>query len=93
MKIHGGRPPEGTDVVKLRKAGKNGPVEATAQAGVADKVALSGRAKEIADLVAAAKALPEVRAEKVDEIKARVDSGKYVADPAKIAKRMIDEIV
>ena len=93
MKIHGGRPPERTDVVRLQKAGKNGPVEETGKAGFADKVDLSGRAKEIADLVAAARALPDVRTEKVTEIKERIDAGNYVVDPAKIAKRMIDEIV
>jgi negative regulator of flagellin synthesis FlgM len=93
MKVHGGRPPEGTDVVRLQKARKNGLVEAAEKTGVADKVDLSGRAKEIADLVAIAKALPDVRTEKVTEIKERIDAGKYDANPAKIAKRMIDEIV
>jgi negative regulator of flagellin synthesis FlgM len=93
MKIHGGRPPEGADVVRLQKTGKNGPLEPAEKAGVADKVDLSGKAKEIADLVGMAKALPDVRTEKVAEIKERIDAGKYVVDPAKVAQRMIDEIV
>jgi negative regulator of flagellin synthesis FlgM len=93
MKIHGGKPPENADVVRLQKAGKNGPVEPPDQAAVADKVNLSGKAKEIADIIGAVRALPEIRADKVAEIKERIDTGKYVADPAKIAKRMIDEIV
>jgi negative regulator of flagellin synthesis FlgM len=94
MKVHGGgRPPESTDVVRLQKSGKNGRTEATSNSGVEDKVDLSGKAKEIADLVGIAKALPDVRTEKVAEIKERIDAGKYVVDPAKVAQRMIDEIV
>ena len=93
MKIHGGKPPESADVVRLQKASKNGHIETTEKTGIADKVDLSGKAKEIADLVVTAKTLPEVRTEKVAEIRERIDAGKYVVDPAKVAQRMIDEIV
>jgi negative regulator of flagellin synthesis FlgM len=93
MKIHGGRPPESSDVVRPQKNGKNAPLDSASGTRIADKVDLSGRAKEIADLAAAAKALPDVRAEKVAELKGRVEAGKYVVEPAKIAQRMIDEIV
>jgi flagellar biosynthesis anti-sigma factor FlgM len=43
--------------------------------------------------MAAVRAVPEVRAEKVAHIRDLVESGKYVADPEKIAGRMIDELI
>jgi negative regulator of flagellin synthesis FlgM len=96
MKIDGGKPPESPDVVKLQKAGKNGKIDqsnASGQTKAGDKVDVSGKAREIAELMGAVKALPEVRTEKVAEIKGLIDSGQYVADPAKIAGRMIDEVI
>lgn len=99
MKINGGKPPENSDVVGLQKASKNGALEKAGPAGgagqskVADTVDVSGKAREIAEIVAAVQSIPEVRTEKVAEIKGLVESGKYVADPVKIAGRMIDEVV
>ena len=99
MKINGGKPPENPDVVRLQKAGKNGTIdqagqaEAAEQAKVADKVDVSGKAREIADIMGVVKSIPDVRTEKVAEIKGLVESGKYVADPVKIAGRMIDEVI
>jgi flagellar biosynthesis anti-sigma factor FlgM len=93
MKVHGGKPPENADVVKLQKNGQNGVAESTGRSKVTDKVNLSGEAREIAEIMGVVKALPDVRAEKVAEIKGLVDSGKYVVEPAKVAQRMIDELV
>jgi flagellar biosynthesis anti-sigma factor FlgM len=99
MKVNGGKPPESPDVVRLQKAGKNGTLEqagaaeAAGRSRVSDKVDVSGRAREIADIMGAVKSIPDVRTEKVAEIKGLVESGKYVADPVRIAGRMIDEVV
>jgi flagellar biosynthesis anti-sigma factor FlgM len=93
MKIHGGKPPENADVVKLQKSGKNGRLEPSEQPRAADKVDLSGQAREIAEIMGAVKALPDFRTEKVAEIKGLIDSGKYGIEPEKVAQRMIDEIV
>lgn len=93
MKIHGGRPPENTEVVRIENGSKNGKVEGKRDAEVSDRVDLSGGAKEIAEIRGILNAIPEVRQEKVREIKNLIDTGKYVADPDKIAGRMIDEIV
>lgn len=51
------------------------------------------RAKEIDDLREAVRALPEVRTEKVTAVKKAIESGTYVVDAAKIAQRMIDEML
>ncbi|MBE0569715.1 MAG: flagellar biosynthesis anti-sigma factor FlgM [Deltaproteobacteria bacterium] len=93
MKIHGGKPPENADVVKFQKTGQNGAAETTGQSKVADKVDLSGKAWEIAEIMGVVKSLPEVRTEKVSEIKELIDSGKYVVEPGKVAQRMMDEVV
>lgn len=99
MKVNGGKPPESSDAARLQKAGKNGALdqpgaaEAAGRAKVSDTVDVSGRAREIADIMGAVKSIPDIRTEKVSEIKGLVESGKYVADPVKIAGRMIDELI
>ena len=99
MKINGGKPPDNSDVVRLQKAGKNGAIDQSGQADqaekgqVADKVDVSGKAREIAEIMGAVKSIPDVRTEKVAEIKGLVEAGKYVVDPVKIAGRMIDEVI
>ncbi len=97
MKISGGKPPESPDVVRLRQTEKNEkadrPAGTAAPEKVADKVDLSGQAREIAEIIGAVKSIPEVRTEKTAEIKEMVDTGKYVVDPVKVAGKMIDEIV
>lgn len=96
MQINGGKPPDKPDVIQLQKVSKNGKVEQASDAGrepVTDKVNVSGRAREIAEITGAVKSIPDVRADKVSEIKKLVDSGKYVADPHKIAGKMINEVI
>jgi negative regulator of flagellin synthesis FlgM len=98
MKVSGGKPPENSDVVRLQKASKTGTLDATAQAEagqgpVADKVDVSGKAREIAEIMGAVKSIPDVRTEKVESIKCQIETGSYTVDPEKVAQRMIDEIV
>ena len=94
MNISGGRPPEKPDVVQLQKVSKNDKTGKASDVGtVADKVNVSGKAREIAEIMGAVKSIPDVRAGKVAEIKNLVDSGRYVADPGKIAGRMLDEVI
>lgn len=94
MKINGGMPPEKLDAVKFHKVSKK--ADQASDAGretVADKVDVSGKAREIAEVTGAVKSIPDVRADKVAEIKGLVDSGKYVADPHKIAGKILDEVI
>ena len=93
MKVNHSKPPSGADIVRLQKAGKNQACRSAATPTVADKVDLSGRAGEIQDIVNVARSLPEVRTEKVAGIRNQIDSGSYVVDPLKVARKMIDEIV
>ena len=94
MKINGNKPPETVDVVRLQKPGeKTRSAQPTGMQAATDKVNLSVNAKELGDLMSAVNRLPEVRTEKVAGIRGQIDSGKYVVDPAQIARKMIDEIV
>lgn len=50
---------------------------------------ISGKSREIADIMAAINQLPDVRDARVQEIKQSVEAGTYTVDPRKIAERMI----
>ena len=54
------------------------------------RVELSGRARELHAAMAAGNAAPDVRADKVAEVKAKVDAGTYSVDPKLVARRMLD---
>ena len=55
-----------------------------------DKVELSAKAL---DLKSRAMSMPDIRPEKVDQIKMQVDNGTYNISSEKIAERMIEEAV
>lgn len=66
-------------------------VAASAQAGQpAVRVELSGRARELHAAMTAANGAPDVRADKVAEVKAKVDAGTYSVDANVVARRMLD---
>ncbi len=62
---------------------------ATGASGV-DRLALSNRAEEIKAARAALEEAPEVRADRVAELKARVEAGTYVVDSDKVAERILN---
>lgn len=57
-----------------------------------DSVNVSARATEIGALTAKAEQLPEVRAERVAELKAKVDSGDYNPPAADIANALLKDL-
>lgn len=61
-----------------------------ASAKPAVDIQLSSRSRELHAALEAARQTPDVRAEKVAEVKGRVESGQYRVDPYKVAQRMID---
>lgn len=62
-----------------------------------DKVQLSGRSKEIARAQEVLKSTPDVRAQKVADIKSKIESGTYNVQAEKVADAMlrttVDEVV
>jgi negative regulator of flagellin synthesis FlgM len=59
-------------------------------AGPAATVSLSSRSRELHGALEAAKAAPDVRDEKVAEVRRRLESGTYVIDPTRIARGILD---
>ncbi|MFW5868652.1 MAG: flagellar biosynthesis anti-sigma factor FlgM [Armatimonadota bacterium] len=59
-------------------------------AGGTDQLALSSRAEEIRMARAALAEAPEVRAERVAELKAQVEAGTYRVDPDTVAERILN---
>ncbi len=62
---------------------------AEAQAAASDRVELSGRSREMAKAHEAVAAAPEVRQQKVEEIKASIANGQYEVDADQVAQKMI----
>ncbi len=59
-------------------------------ASAAATVHLSSRSRELHAAVRAADQAPDVRAELVREVRARIDSGTYRIEPEVIARRLLD---
>jgi negative regulator of flagellin synthesis FlgM len=57
-----------------------------------DRVNISGRSKEIADIMTSVNKLPDVREARVQEIKQQVDAGTYTVDPQKVAESILKNI-
>ena len=53
-------------------------------------VSLSSRGREIQTALAATKAAPDVRSDKVAEVRRRLENGTYVIDPTRIARGILD---
>ena len=92
MKISGRKPsvtPTSSVGGAARSADTQKEAVATPLSG-ADDVELSSSLKEIDRAKEALAALPDVRVEKVNEIKPRVDDGSYQVESEALAKKMVD---
>ena len=81
-----------TAVNKAQPSGKpaaSKQTEAARPPQASDRVSLSPRARELLAARRALEAIPDVRAEKVAELKARIDDGTYRIDEEAIAAKMI----
>jgi negative regulator of flagellin synthesis FlgM len=54
-----------------------------------DEVVLSPKAQEFSQLLQKLKAMPDVREDKVAELTARIEAGKYAVDAKDIAEKML----
>jgi negative regulator of flagellin synthesis FlgM len=67
------------------------PAPASAPASApATKVELSARSRELHEARRLADAAPDVRADKVADVRARITDGTYKVDPHQIAQRIVD---
>ena len=58
----------------------------------ADRVNISGRSKEVADIMSQVNQLPDVRDAKVQDLKRQVEAGTYKVDPQKVAESILKNI-
>ncbi len=96
MKINNNKPPEGPEQHNIKKpseTSKAGAPAGGAASGPADSIRISKQGKEAAQIVEAIGKLPDVRTDRVNEMKQAIDSGNYNVDAGKVAQKMISEIV
>lgn len=56
-----------------------------------DSIEISSTSREVSGLREAAKQIPDVRMEKIHDIRGQVEDGSYYVESEKIAKRVVDE--
>ena len=95
--ITGSKPFAGLEAYKNVGRGKTridgSPGEAPKGGLLEDTVALSPEAKQIQEAKKSLDALPDVREDKVAEIKGQIEAGTYTIDGEKIAFKMIRESI
>lgn len=64
---------------------------AAAQNGIAERVHLSSRAKDIGQIRQLLDQIPDTRDARIAELKQQIESGKYRIDAGKIAEKMVTE--
>ena len=72
--------------------GSTPPVNQTPES-TSDSVALSGQAQALQQVRRAALDVPEVRQDRVSEIRDQVSKGSLVLDPSRIARALLDQNV
>jgi negative regulator of flagellin synthesis FlgM len=97
MKISGNNPVENSELYgKIQELKKNQEAErkdeSQSSGNQKDKISLSGRAQEINELKGIIENLPDIRTDKVEEIKKAIDSGTYNFDSMKVAEKILEEI-
>jgi len=96
MKIYDNKPPQLQDLNQnvqkvVKQEAKEAPQKAS-KAFASDRVDISSKAREIAELMSVLSQMPDIRAEKVAEIKKAIESGNYEINPTKIAESILNEI-
>ncbi|EEG76548.1 flagellar biosynthesis anti-sigma factor FlgM [Dethiobacter alkaliphilus] len=83
----------GIQVNKLYKAQADEKAKAKSpqESAKGDKLSISGEAAKVQELVKAASVPPEVRTERVEQLKEAIAKGEYTLDTKKIAAAMLDD--
>ncbi|MDI6789973.1 MAG: flagellar biosynthesis anti-sigma factor FlgM [Thermodesulfobacteriota bacterium] len=66
---------------------------AAEQSQATDKVELSAASRDIQKIQEVLKNTPDVRAEKVQELKSKIESGQYRVDAREIANKMVSNLI
>ena len=78
---------------KIDDSSSRGTKEAAGEVTREDKVVLSPRAREIQEAKKLLDSMPEIREEKVAQIKKQIEAGTYVIDEKKVASKMVEELL
>jgi flagellar biosynthesis anti-sigma factor FlgM len=81
------RPAQATERTEIKGKQVSGPAKA-----LTDKIDISSKSKEVADLMATIDQMPEVRDKKIKETQDALNAGAYSADPKKIVDKMLNEL-
>ena len=94
MKVSDTRNPV-SEIIKQYGVNENAKHDAGSQANIAlvpeEKVSLSSAAKDVQQVKSAIETLPDVRTEKVAQLKDRIEEGTYNVSGEKIAEKMIGD--
>jgi len=80
-----------TQIKDNKAAAAVGEASAAAPAAQQDKVVLSPEAREVQEAKRQLEAVPDIRTEKVAELRQRIESGTYQVEGDRVAVRMISE--
>lgn len=58
-----------------------------------DKVSISSQGKDVANLASTVKSAPEIRTEKVDQIKTELNEGSYNVDGKQVAEKIVNTAI
>lgn len=96
MKINGNKPYEGVEVTlstaKVGNVKNDHSQSVNVKKQTEDVIDISKDSKKIAEIASAIKNMPDIRAQKVEELRKLIESGNYTVDPRKLAEKIISEL-
>ncbi len=96
MKINGNKPYDGVEVTlsttKISNLKNDESKLRSVKKQAEDVIEISRDSKKIAEIATAIKNMPEIRNQKVEELKKVIESGNYTVDPRKLAEKIISEL-
>jgi len=97
VKIYNNKPSQLQDLAqqnlqKITKPDAKESPQSTEKTVTSDRVDISGKAREVAELMSMISQMPDVRADKVAEVKKAIESGNYNINPLQIAQSILNEI-
>lgn len=96
MNIRANKPAEGVEVArtitKHTETTDRISKQPQAEAPAPDRIDISDRSKKISELMARIEKLPEIRVDKVRQIREAIESGTYKIDPRKIVDKILREL-
>ena len=81
-----------SDQTEKSKNVSKGKTLATETGNKVDHVSISDRSREIQKLETVIAQMPDLREDKVEDLKSRIKNGQYNIDPKEVAKKILEEL-